>query len=417
MKLFSFPSLSDQPQESISTEVQDGTPAKRVNLHSYGYEKAEHHRGNALALENLFNQIRHGFIIDENLNEDRRTQQRAEIETKITDLQKEIETARTKIRTTNDTQIPALNRQIESLEAEILDLRKQRDAGPRQADHLDRFKFGLYSTLFVLISIFVFFFYVSSFYSAFYRDINNEAQLAEDSGQSVTAIISAIFVNESFKRFDFHWLGPLLLFAFGGFLHILYEKKTLFGRILLVGMLSIILLTDGLLAYFIEEKSFNAKVMMGMADIKDHKWIEEPVFYLVIMMGFVACLVWSGILHALTEEIGKKNGNRMLGIEIAVLKKKKAELVSQIAEFQMQSAALEGSITTMELEIKQLKENQKILIFSKSELEKYITDFYDGWLEYVNNRLHNDSLREECDAIRKAFYSQYINDTPLTIAA
>ena len=57
MKLFSLPTLADQPKESISTEAQEGTPAKRVNLHTYGYEKAEHHRGNALALENLFNQL------------------------------------------------------------------------------------------------------------------------------------------------------------------------------------------------------------------------------------------------------------------------------------------------------------------------------------------------------------------------
>lgn len=382
-------------------------PLAPVNLHAVGYAKAEQHRGNANALENLFNRVLRGYLVDERNDDARRQRQQQKADAHLLDLEKQAETARTEMRKINGTQLPALRDVVGQLDTEILQIRTDEAAGLRDPNHRDRLQLRLYGLLLAGITLFVGLFYVSAFYSAFYRDLAGELRAAGSEGQA--SVLAAIFAKAAFASFDFHWFAPLLLFAFGGFLHVLAEKKTTLGRLMLIGLFGVILGTDGLIAYFVEAKTHEMKVLMGLTNATEHAWWASPVFWLVMAMGFVAALVWSGLLHAWMHEVGKKDVSRITALEIGHRQEKQWTLKGQINALNTGLADLEGQIARIELDVKALQASREQVVFSPSELEKYVTDFYDGWLTYVNNRMNNDAvLRDTCDGVLRAFYAQHL---------
>lgn len=391
------------------TPEEDTSPLLPVNLNATGYEKAEQHRGNALALENLLNRVLRGYLVEERADDDHRKRHEQRTHEQMLALEKQAADARTRIRQINESELPAVQDQLAELDGEILQIRKDEAAGLRDPNHLDRVKLWLYGGITLLATGAVYLFYVSSFYSAFYRDLASELIAAGPEGQ--TGVLAAIFAAKAYQTFDFHWVGPVFLFAFGMFLHVLLEMPGRWAKaglvVLILGMLGL----DGLLAFFVENKQYSVKLMMGMAKETDaHSAWAEPIFWVVIVLGFGTALVWSGLLHAWMNEVSKKDVRRITALDIAHRRDRQIPLKARITDLKTQLLELEGQIARLELDIKALLESQQAVVFSPSELEKYVTDFYDGWLTYVNNRMSNEaSLRDACDAVLKAFYAQHLS--------
>ena len=423
--LFSSPDNStdamfDSDREPIGSAIPaallpaEEAPLVPVNLHAVGYEKAEQHRGNAQALDNLLNRVLRGYLVDERNDDSRRQQHEQRVSAQLLGLDKQAETARTEIRKINGTQLPALRDAIGQLDEEMLQIRRDEAAGLRGPNHLDRVKLRFYGGLAGFLTLFVFLFYVSAFYSAFYRDLAGELQTAGPDRQA--GVLSAIFARSAFSVLDFHWCGPLLLFAFGGLLHVLSDDKSPAGRQKLVALLGAIAGTDGLIAYFVEAKNHEVKVLMGLAEAGDHAWWTSPVFWIVIAMGFVAAIVWSALLHAWMQEVSKKDVGRITALEIHHRQEKQWTLKGQINALTASLSDLEGQLVRIELDVKSLQARRQSVVFSPSELEKYVTDFYDGWLTYVNNRMGTDApLREACDTVIKAFYARHLASDTATV--
>ncbi len=398
----------ETPLPAPALPADDNTALPLLNLNAIGYDKAAQHRGNALALDNLLNRVLRGYLVDEGNGSDRRQQHEKRTDEQLLALDKQAEQARTRIRQINASELPAVQEQLAAIDDEILEIRRAEAAGMRHPDHLDRTKLRLYGWVTVLATLFVYLFYVSSFYSAFYRDIASEMQAAGTNGQ--TGVLSAIFARQAFLVPDFHWFGPLLLFAFGVMLHALSDQKSRWARVGLVVLFGLILVTDGLIAYFVENKVHDMKLMMGMANEADahHCWT-EPVFWLVMAMGFGAAMIWSGLLHAWMHEVGKKDVARLTALDIRHRQEKQWPLKARITDLKAQLAELDGQINQIGLDVKALREGRQAVVFSPSELEKYVTDFYDGWLTYVNNRMGPDTLlRAECDGVMRAFRVQHL---------
>lgn len=405
------------PNEESIDLTTDAEPILPVNLNAIGYEKAEKHRGNALALENLLNRVLRGYLVDERNDDERRQRQQKRIDGQILDLEKQATDARTRIRQINESELPRLHENIEDLESEILQIRKDEVAGLRDPNHLDRMKLRLYGLATAFGTLFVYLFYVSSFYAGFLRDVATEMQQAGPDGQS--AVLSAIFSKQAFVTLHFHWAGPLLLFVFGIGLHVLWDVPGRWGKVGFWALLAVVMFTDGLIAYFVEKKIHEMKIMMGMANQTDaHAWWTSAEFWLVMAMGFVAALAWSLLLHAWMHEISKKDVNRITALDIRYRLDKQQEIKTQMAALKAKLVELEGQISRLELDIKALEASRQQVVFSPSELEKYVTDFYDGWLTYVNNRMGNDAtLRAECDTVMRVFRMQHLPaDTPTSTA-
>ena len=120
------------PGGSQTDTVIDADALAPVDLNALGYGKAEDHRGNAHALDNLLNRVLRGYLVDEGNDGERRQRHERQTDEKILALQKQAEEARTQIRTINDADLPALHDQLTDLDAEMLHIRREEAAGLRQ---------------------------------------------------------------------------------------------------------------------------------------------------------------------------------------------------------------------------------------------------------------------------------------------
>jgi hypothetical protein len=379
-------------------------PVVRVNLRDYGFKKAGHHEADAKALENLFNQILNGYIIDENANEERQLKEQQRIDAQIGEIDQQAENLQMEIRKINETDIPKIQNTIDFLDDEVNNIKLEVINYAQNPNHLNKFNLNLYWLVFIPATIFLYLFYVSAVYSGFFRDVINEVQQAGTNG--IASVLAAIFAKKAFTEFNLHWFAPVIFFVFGIVLHVAYEPSK-WRVIKMLGTLSFILLADALLAYFVENKSHEVKVMMGL-DEPNYHFYTSAVFYMVLVMGYCTCLGWSVILHQIKEEYGKKDVEKIAKMEIEIRKEKRLALVNQVQDLKALLITHEGGINKLRKEIEGLKKLREQIALSMSDLEQRITNFYDGWLIYVNKVSDNTELKNECDAILRKFYQQHV---------
>lgn len=373
-----------------------------VNLRDYGFAKAGVHHGDASALRNLFNQIRQGFILDENANGEKQHRERERIDEAITTLELNQGELQTQIRRIKETEIPKVEAEINHIDSEIEQIELAALTRETNPSHRSRFDMILYWIVFIPATVFVYLFYVSAFHSSFYRNVLGAATKAAEN-DSIGDVLNAIFNREAFFVFDLHWLAPTVFFVFGLVLHIVYDGTGWSRWLKLLGTLLLILVADGLLAYFIEEKNQQVKMLMPGGN-PDYHFYTSEVFYMVLMMGFFTCMGWSIILHQIKEEHKKLDIEKIMETQVLALKEKRLTRMNQIQDLKATLVLHEGKIELILLEIKKLIQKREKISLSLFDLEKRITDFYDGWLSFVNQiRQSNGLLKEECEAVLKEF--------------
>jgi len=387
-------------------------PVVRVNLRDYGFKKAGHHEADAKALENLFSQILNGYIIDENANEERQLKEQQRIDAQMVAIDQEAENLQMEIRKINETDIPKIQNTIDFLDDDVNNIKLEVANQAQNPNHLNQFNLKLYWLVFIPATVFLYLFYVSSVYSGFFRDVIGEVQQAGNNG--IASVLAAIFAKKAFTEFNLHWFAPIIFFVFGIVLHVAYEPSK-WRVIKMLGTLFFILLADALLAYFVENKSHEAKMMMGL-DEPNYHFYTSAVFYMVLVMGYCTCLGWSVILHQIKEEYSKKDVEKIAKMKIEIHREKRLNLVNQVQDLKALLITHESGINKLRREIEQQKKLREQITLSMSDLEQRITNFYDGWLIYLNKMNDNIYLKNECDVILRKFYHQHIlkNSTTLT---
>jgi hypothetical protein len=412
--VFNSLSLPDGPETPTpSVEPPFHPNAIWVNLRDYGFTKAGEHHGDASALRNLFNQIRQGFILDENANGDKQRRERERIEADIAAQERSLGELKTDVRRINETEIPKIEGSIALVDDDINQAKLNALKQAKDPAHLNRFNLRLYWVIFAPATLFLILFYASAFHSAFYRNVIGEVQA---SNVDVASVLNAIFNWKALTELNLHWLAPVVFFVFGMILHIVYDGSGRGRWAKLAGVLLFILVADGLLAFFIEDKNHQVKQLMNLAEANYH-FYTSPVFYMVLVLGYFTCLGWSVMLHEIKREREKLDVEKVTEAEIRALKEKRLGLSNQIQNLKAEVVRHEGKMEELLGEIAVLTRRRDHISLSLFDLEKRITDFYDGWLSYVN--LHsrsNGDLKASCQDVLNIFYNQHL-PKPLLIAA
>ena len=194
--------------------------AIRVNLRDYGFAKAGEHHGDASALANLFNQIRQGFILDENANGEKQQLERERIDEEVNGLERTTGELRTEIRRINETEIPKVEAAVQAIDDEINDIKLDVLKKTKEPHHRNRFNLIVYWSVFIPATLFLVLFYVSAFHAGFYRDVIGEAQRAGN--DNINSVLNTIFNRQAFNELNLHLLSPIVFFVFGLILHIVY---------------------------------------------------------------------------------------------------------------------------------------------------------------------------------------------------
>ena len=385
-------------QNPIETLLKD--KAERVkSFKDFGFKRAGQNLGNSLSLKSHLNWIRDGHFVDETFNGNEEQLLRQQAENKIQSKVEEKEKIEGDKKTASEVSKPALEHKIKDLNDEIQQTRIDLADKTLQTGY-EPIKFYMYGTLVLILSFYLLFFYASTIFAAFFR---NNGSLIATAGGDIALYLDSIFdVKGIFTPSPvllIVYLGAFLFFAIGLIPHNIEGKnKSYFVGLSLFGAL----VADSMLAYKIDLGIHNLKIMAGVSDADWHYYTSIN-FYLVLLFGFAAYLVWGYMFEMMLKEKTKKSADIKAAIIIKGLKEEISLLRIEMSILESKIIELETQLKSVVSQLEQLEKQLEKRMQNPDALSQNLTSFFMGWQQYLNNTTEFISEKLECEQIFNDF--------------
>lgn len=251
------------------------------------------------------------------------------------------------------------------------------------------------------LAVYLFIFYSSAAFSAFFRDSTND-------------VGDAIFYPYAFQDALSMSLGnfllilflPVIFIALGLIMHN-YTKKEGRSRYAKIGVLYFITFCfDALLAFEISQKMYiptpeNPQYTMSMA-------FNSPNFWIIIFSGFIAYIIW-GLVFDFTMENYEEMSSGALTIKR--LEGEIESLNNSIDEIKKEISQLQEVINNLRKEITQLEHDRTAKVtYDLEKIKICLNEFFSGWLGYMTLVGQPDIDKDEATVI----FDNVINSNSLT---
>ena len=262
----------------------------RVNLYDFGYEQSGTVKGDPDMYIAYLDRIVNGDLVDTKYH-GFSDEERVERVKQVKELEKELEEAE-KTNEQFDQDIKKKEGEIDEYRQEMLNIREIRakDNEKLKAESFSVVKFSINVFLLVMLSVYLFFFYISAAYKALYVDFEGIAESIAE-GVGVGSIMPGAYELSEALQFNYLLLlVPFVFYAFGWAFHILLELKSKYKFIFLTLLITVTFMVDFLLALIIHNNTESAKELMGLATIP---WSQSSTFYIILFLGFLVYIIWS----------------------------------------------------------------------------------------------------------------------------
>jgi hypothetical protein len=388
--------------ETMSTEARDTKlngkdhdvkvihHADRVNLYDYGYEKSGSVKGDPDVYASYLNRIINGDLVEEPYKgfTDEEKKERLKQIKSLEKQVKEREEANEKI----DTEIKEKEKGVEKYRKDLLQIRETRakDKEKMKGENFSVVKFSLNLFILSMLSIYLFFFYVSATYKALYVDFEGIAE-ALAAGEGTGSIMPG--PGELAAALQFNYLlfvVPFVFFAFGWAFHVILESKHKMKTVYLSGLIGVTFIVDFLLAMIINNNTENAKALMGL---QATPWYASASFYIILFLGFLVYIIWSILLDAILREWDKRESVNNL-----------RKIISHLnGDIKALKAKLQD-VVSLKKQISDYREDISTVMYGN--LKKYIDQFSSGWITYLSPSNMKET-KEKCLHIKKEFEEKH----------
>lgn len=361
-----------------------------VNLQEFGYEKSGNVKGDPEVYTSYLNRILNGDLVDEKfsgLNEDEKPEKR----NKLKELEARLDEA-----TMNNAELNVLIREkqdkIDVRREELLDISKKYEKDPEamKRETFSPFKFSISVFILIMLTGYLFFFYVSAAFRALYTDFEGIAgRIAAGLGTG-SIMPQPAELSEALRYNFLLFLVPFVFYAFGWAFHVILDLKHKYKFVFLGGLIGVTFFVDFLLALLIHNNLEYAKELMGLAS---KSWAADPAFYMILFLGFIVYLLWSILLDSVVREWAK----RLVTVN---LKKIIKHLREDIKILQAKLIPEEP----IRFDIANLREDIGTVILGN--LKSYIDQFTTGWISYLAPQ-NLKEVKVKCVNIRKEFEEKH----------
>lgn len=369
--------------ENLQTQLDLLSTQKVERVRSfreYAFEKAGLNRGDFISLKTNLQWIKDGHLVDETYNEKEEHLLKHQVKNKIIAKDEEKEKVDGEKRTSIEVSKPAIEKKIKDLNDEIQQTKLDLEDNKIQTGYQPE-KYFMYAGLTVLLSFYLLFFYASAIYASFFRNAGTILKMA---GDDITLYLDSIFdVKGIFTASPvllIVYLGAFLFFAIGLIPHNIEGKNKKFN----IGLAIFgAFIADSLMAYKIDLGIHDLKVMAGVADA-DWSFYSSINFYMVLLFGFCAYLVWGYMFEMMLKEKNKKTGDAKAALIIKGLKEEIKTLKNELQVLEAKIIELETQIKNIFSQLEQLKKDLESRMLNPDALSQNLTSFYMGWRQYLN---------------------------------
>lgn len=279
---------------------------------------------------------------------------------------------------------------------EIVNVKQNPEQYGIDADKKPKAQFYIGLGLLLPITVYLFVFYISASYSAFFKDFESD---------SLTA---AIFDANAFtKAISDGWLEgvfvgtiPFVFMGLGYLVHMFQKSKEKGGFLKLAALFVLTFLFDVILAYLIEKKIFEFDKVLG-DEFSPQIALQSVNFWGIIFAGFVVYVIWGLVFDFVMKE--HENVDKIKGFirnkkeEIKNLTLRKNNLTEKINSIKQEITAIKGEISELQSKIDGF-------IFPIKEYLHYHYQYKEGWYQAINAELalpnkEKTALRNSCEEV------------------
>ena len=318
----------------------------KITYSQFGFKSASKSNSNPESVEGFLDSVYETFLNDQKLDEDG-------LKARINKLKSETEQEKVKknnlsAELQSELQIKeSKEKEIEELEIEKIEV-KNEDKDFDESSSLIPFVIGAFIT--ILLTLYLFVFYSSSGYSAFYGVKPNSLGFinpdvftdAQNKGGGVMAMII---------------LFPVIFLGLGFLIHDSLEKNKIREKlkkkksyITIISLLLITLIADAFIGYKISEGVHLNQFNRGeVNELWKFEMIYNDInFYLVLILGFVVYVIWGFLLHFVLSHSYLKSDSEKVKLLIENINnkiiEKKEDLLKIKGTIHRLESALENSI-------------------------------------------------------------------------
>ncbi len=352
---------------------QGGQP---IALKEFGVQQSASVGGNPLALPDSLNIVYDQFIRDQKDLQTRSNDLLNSKKDKVTELNSAIAKLRNLI-SEKEQKSQSIAEKIKQKENEITDIRESRDS----ATGIVPFVIGVF--IVILLTLYLFVFYSSTGYSAFYG-------VKPGSTSFINPNVFIEAQNKGGGVITMLVLFPVIFLGLGFLIHDALERKK---YIFISMIIAFTFLVDALIGYKIAQNIYQVEYEKGLHQFEwDSSFIIKDInFYIILSLGFVVYLIWGTLLHYVlnkNKEISEPERIKSLKREISILEEEIQSLNQAIAQLKNEISDLEKDKALIQREIDDILSGK--LIIDPNVLDSYVGQFMGGWLGFIELRFGQD---------------------------
>lgn len=368
----------------------------RITYYQTGYGSSINAMGSPINFRACLENVYHSF--DEQCRKQKEEQENLKKpyeEEKIRN-QNELKNVETAISIAEEKQ-STINEKINEAKFQIEDVKNNPNKYGVEISRKPKAQFYIGLFLLLPITVYLFVFYISATYSAFFKEFSND---------SLTA---AIFDAQAYnKAMEAGWLEGVLVFTIpsvflglGFIIHMITKGNGIKNTARLISLFVITFLFDALLAYQIEKKIYDFNKTIDSAPYNLKIALGEAEFWMIIFAGFVVYLIWGLVFDITMKEY--ENIDKIKGFikskqeELKRLDLEKLEITEKINSLIQKTSEIKGKIIELQNKI------DGFILPIKKYLH-YHMQYKEGWFQAIAKEIalpneRKQDLLQNCENI------------------
>lgn len=337
-------------------------------------------------LHNVYNYIYNEQVNNQALQDEQRKNIECQIEQKNNDIEN------------LNQQLECNHEQKENCKAKIAELEEEKKKIKNDKYRVNKdAKLKLIIGLVILIPLtfYLFLFYSSTFYSAFFKDFTA-------GGNVLNAMFDAEALSKaldtSVTELCFVLSAPVIFMGLGFALHFFTVQKDRMKYLKMVAIVCVTFVFDAILAYMIGKHIHEMEVIFGLKPLNSeyglNEAVRDPNTWAVIFCGFIVYIIWGIVFDMVMSAHGQLDLNK---VNVRSIEEKIASVNQEITKHDEKELELSEKIKDASNHksslLSQIKE--KVLI-DKAVIKQEMTNFYSGWMAQMS--VLGKSTEEKQDA-------------------
>ncbi|MEN3323693.1 ABC transporter permease [Mariniflexile soesokkakense] len=380
---------------------------EKITYHEDGYNTSKACQGNShnlhISLDALYqkfeNKCKTDFNEQERLKQPYATEQKGK-KTALLNKTEELEKVEINIKKV-DEDIEKLNQDIRKVkthpEEYFIDINNRSSA-----------KFWIGLSFLLPLAVYIFIFYISTSFSAFFREFDPGISLFQ--GMFDPQALSKAY-KDGWLELCFVLFIPFVFFALGYLIHMFHEKKGWESKFKIIVLFIITFLFDAILAYLIDEKLYNLNKTFESEPFNVSVAFQSVSFWVIIFAGFVSYIVWGLVFDFVMKEHADRDK-----IKLFIREKKEAifEKDKILSKLNERVEKIEEERSKLKIRITELQNIIDGCILPVMNYKALSTEYFQGWQEYISAGLRmggneKDLLLIDCSKI----YEKHIKSLEL----